>query len=282
METTTNLKLNYLLGGEINIHRIGYGGMQLTGHGVWGEARDRENAKKILTKAAEAGVNFFDTADAYGPYTNEILFHDALHIYYDKIIIATKGGFERPGPGKWKPNGNPEHIKESIEGSLKRLQKDQIDLWQLHRIDPEVPVEETLEPVVDAVNDGKIKFVGLSEVGIEDIERARKVINIVSVQNHYNLNYKEWDEVVDYTAKENMAFIPWFPLASGPNKMENKISSIAKKYNASNAQIALAWLLRRSDNILLIPGTTSADHLHDNLNAANIEFSDDDFAELSK
>jgi pyridoxine 4-dehydrogenase len=279
---TTNSILSFLLGGEIKISRLGYGGMQLTGKGVWGDAPQRDTAKQVLNTAVEAGLNFIDTADSYGPHTNEVLINDALHSYYDKITIATKGGLERPGPGKWVPNGHPEYIKDAIEGSLKRLKLDRIDLWQLHRIDPNVPVEDTLAPVADAVKAGKIRFVGLSEVGVKDIERAEKIVPIVSVQNLYNLANRNWEEVLDYTAKRNIAFIPWFPLASGPGKMKDKIGTIAQKYNATEAQIALAWLLKRSSNILLIPGTSSVQHLQENLGAANIELSDEDFDALSK
>lgn len=274
-------KLTFLLGGEVEINRMGYGAMQLTGKGVWGDAPDRNAAQQVLKETVNAGVNFIDTADSYGPHTCEVLIQEALSPYYEKIIIATKGGLERPGPGRWTPNGHPEYIEGCIEGSLKRLKRDRIDLWQLHRIDPRVPVEETLGPVADAVKAGKIRFVGLSEVAVADIKRAEKVVPIVSVQNKYNLAERNWEEVVDYTAQNNIAFIPWFPLASGPDKMSNKIGKIAKKNNATVAQIALSWLLKRAPNVLLIPGTSSLQHLKENLGAANIELSDEDFAALS-
>jgi len=281
MEKTTNeITLTFKLAGEREINRMGYGGMQLTGSGVWGDAPDRDLAQKVLNTAVDYGVNFIDTADSYGPHTNEILIHEALQARYNELLIATKGGLQRPGPGEWVPNGKPEYIRNAIEGSLKRLNVDQIELWQLHRIDPKVPVEETLAPVVDAVNAGKIKYVGLSEVGIEQIEQASKVVPIVSVQNLYNLSDRSWDEVVDYTAEKDIAFIPWFPLASGPDKMKDKIEAIARNHDATIAQIALAWLLKRSPNILLIPGTSSLQHLQENLKAADIELSDDDFEAL--
>lgn len=267
---------------KVNVIRIGYGGMQLTGKGVWGEPEDRENAKMVLQEAVKAGVNFIDTADAYGPHTNESLIADALYPYPKDLFIATKGGFERPEAGKWVANGTPEFIQSNIEGSLERLKTDCIDLWQLHRIDPKIPVEETLAPVVEAVKAGKIKFVGLSEVSIKEIERAEKVIPIVSVQNLYNLGERRWDAEVDYTAKRGIAFIPWFPLASGPSKLEEKVSEIAKAHNATTAQIALAWLLKRSENVLLIPGTKSLEHLKENMRAGEIELSDEEFEELSK
>jgi pyridoxine 4-dehydrogenase len=274
--------LTFMLGGQREINRLGYGTMQLTGPGVWGDAPNRELAKTVLRSAVEAGVNFIDTADAYGPHTSEILIHDALKDYYNKILIATKGGFERTGPGQWVSNGKPEYIRKAIEGSLKRLQVSQIELWQLHRIDPKVPVEETLGPVVEAVATGKIKYVGLSEVNIKGIERARKVLPIVSVQNLYNLGNRQWEEVLDYTAKEDIAFIPWFPLASGPHKLQENIGKIAAKYNATTAQIALAWLLKRSHNILLIPGTSSLEHLKENMGSSKLDLSDEDFNSLSK
>lgn len=272
----------FRIGGEIEINRMGYGGMQLTGQGVWGDAPDREKAKEVLKAAVASGVNFIDTADSYGPHTNEILISEALHPYSDDLLIATKGGFDRTGPNQWVVNGNPEHIREAIEGSLKRLKLDRIDLWQLHRFDPKFPIEETLAPVVDAVKAGKILHVGLSEVNIKQIESAEKVLPIVSVQNLYNLGDRKWEEVVDYTEKRGMAFIPWYPLASGPHKMKSKITQIAEKHGATISQIALAWLLKRAPHILLIPGTSSLDHLHENLKAGEINLSDEDFAALSK
>ena len=282
MSANTSTKHTYLLGGDIEVNRLGYGGMQLTGIGVWGDPTDRDNAIEVLRAAVEGGVNFIDTADAYGPHTNEVLIADALYPYRKDVVIATKGGFVRTGPGQWIPDGRPEYIKEAIEGSLMRLRVKQIDLWQLHRFDPKVPIEETLAPVVDAVKAGKIKHVGLSEVGIAQIERAEKVLAIVSVQNMYNLGERKWEEVLDYTAQRNIAFIPWYPLASGPGKLADKIKSIADKHKATTAQIALAWLLHRSPNILLIPGTKSLEHLHENIGAGSIKLSEAEFEELSK
>jgi len=282
MSTTTAQKLTYRLGGGLTINRLGYGAMQLTGNGVFGEVADRENAKKVLQAAVAAGVNFIDTAEAYGPRLNESLIADALHPYQEGLVIATKGGFNRPGPNQWVPNGHPDFIRENIEGSLKRLKTDTIDLWQLHRIDPDVPVAESLGPVADAVAAGKIRYVGLSEVTIAQIEEAEKTVPVVSVQNLYNLGDRQWEDVVDYTAKRGMAFIPWFPLASGPQALAGRISDIAKAHQATVAQIALAWLLRRSPNILLIPGTSSLNHLAENMKAADIELSEEEFAALSR
>jgi len=268
--------------GDIEINRLGYGAMQLTGHGVFGEVEDRENAKKVLETAVENGVNFIDTAEAYGPKFNESLIAEALHPYRSGLLIATKGGFDRTGPNKWVPNGSPEKIRADIEGSLERLKVDQIDLWQLHRIDPNVDVEKTLAPVIEAVKSGKIKHVGLSEVNIEQIKKVQNILPIVSVQNMYNLVDRNWEEVLDYAAEQGLAFIPWFPLASGPAKLEEKIKSIAAEHEATTSQIALAWLLKRSPNILLIPGTKSVAHLEENLKAATIELSDKEFETLSQ
>ena len=268
--------------GNITINRMGYGAMQLTGAGVFGEVSDRDNAIDVLRAAVDAGINFIDTAEAYGPKFNESLIADALHPYQQGLVIATKGGFSRPGPGQWAPNGDPKFIRDNIDGSLQRLKVDAIELWQLHRVDPNFAMEETLQPVVDAVKAGKIKQVGLSEVSIEQIKQAQKILPIVSVQNRYNLGDRKWDEIVDYTAQQGMAFIPWYPLASGPEALENKIKGIAQKHKATTAQIALAWLLKRSANILLIPGTKSIDHLHENIKAANIGLSEEEFDALSK
>ena len=279
---TTTTSSTFSLGGNTKINRMGYGAMQLTGSGVFGEVADRDNAKKVLQAAVKTGVNFIDTAEAYGPQFNESLIADALHPYPDGLVIATKGGFERPGPNKWIPNGDPAFIRENIEGSLKRLKLDQIGLWQLHRFDPKIPVEETLAPVAEAVKAGKIKWVGLSEVDIEQIERAEKVVPIASVQNLYNLGNRKWEKIVDYTAGRGMAFIPWYPLASGPQTLADKIGQISTEHNATAAQIGLAWLLKRSPNILLIPGTKSLEHLQENLAAADIELTDEEFEELSK
>ncbi|MCF2444111.1 aldo/keto reductase [Dyadobacter sp. CY345] len=282
MSADSKISLTYKIGDEIEIKRLGYGAMQLTGSGVFGEVADRPNAIKVLQEAVASGVNFIDTADAYGPHFNESLIADALQPYKHDLVIATKGGFNRPGPNEWVPNGDPKFISENIEGSLKRLKVDTIDLWQLHRFDPKIPVEETLAPVAEAVKTGKIKYVGLSEVNIEQIERAEKVISIVSVQNLYNLGNRQWEEIVDYTAKKGQAFIPWYPLASGPQKLAEKLGRIAADHKATTAQIALAWLLRRSPNILLIPGTKSIGHLHENLKAADIQLTDEEFEQLSK
>lgn len=282
METTQISPVHtFRLADEFNINRVGYGAMQLAGAGAFGEAADRPNAIKVLQHAVAAGVNFIDTAAAYGPELNERLIGEALHPYKKGLIIATKGGFQRPNAEQWVADGSPAWITKNIDASLKNLKVDHIDLWQLHRVDPKVPVEETLAPVVAAVKAGKIKHVGLSEVSVAQIQQAEKVLPIVSVQNLYNLGNRQWEDVLDYTTQQGIAFIPWFPLASGPQSLEEKISKIAARYNATTAQIALAWLLKRAANILLIPGTKSIAHLDENLKAGTIELSAEDFALLS-
>ncbi|HEX4044784.1 MAG TPA: aldo/keto reductase [Gammaproteobacteria bacterium] len=271
----------FKLAGSIEINRLGYGAMQLTGPGVFGDATDRTNAIKILQTAIAESINFIDTADSYGPHTNEVLIADAL-FPYKNLTVATKGGFERSGPGQWLVNGNPDYIRDAIDGSLKRLRVEAIDLWQLHRVDSRYPIEETLAPVAAAVKAGKIKHVGLSEVDVKQIEHAQKIVPIVSVQNMYNLENRQWESVLDYTKSRGIAFIPWFPLASGPNGFGSHVHAIAKAHSASTAQIALAWLLRHSENILLIPGTKSIQHLRDNIRAVDITLTEEEFNTLSK
>ncbi|WP_293004979.1 aldo/keto reductase [Nitrosomonas sp.] len=274
--------MTFNLGGKFEINRIGYGAMQLTGKGAFGEIQDQENAINLLQTAISSGVNFIDTAEAYGPHTNEILIKKALYPYKEDLVIATKGGLFRPGPFQWKYNGNPDFIRKNIESSLERLQIESIILWQLHRIDPEVPIKKTLEPVLDAVNTGKIKFVGLSEVSIDQLKAVEEILPIVSVQNLYNLSIRKWEDMVDYTASRNIAFIPWHPLHSGKLSLSEKIRDIAIAHDATVYQIALAWLLKRSYNIILIPGTKSLTHLIENLKSADIRLSDSEFTEISK
>ncbi len=272
----------FKLGGVYEVDRFGYGAMQLTGYGVWGETPRRDLAKKVLLAAVEAGVNFIDTADAYGPETNEILIQETLSDDYGKITIATKGGFERTGPNQWVVNGHPDYIKKAIEGSLKRLKVDRIDLWQLHRVDPRIPLEDTLAPVAEAVKAGKIRQVGLSEVSVKEVEKAQRVLPVVSVQNRYNLGDRQWEEVLDYTTAHQIAFIPWFPLASDPESLKDKTGEVAAHHHATVAQIALAWLYHRAENIILIPGTHSVEHLRENMKAAELSLSEEEFLALSE
>jgi len=277
------MKTKFKFANSIEINRLGYGAMQLTGAGVLGDPSDRPSAVELLRTAVAEGINFIDTADSYGPHTNEVLISDALSPLKEKhLTIATKGGLERPGPGQWSPNGRPEYIQNAIDGSLKRLRVDAIDLWQLHRVDSRYPIEDTLAPVAAAVKAGKIKHVGLSEVDVSLIERAQKVVPIASVQNHYNLENREWESVLEYTRSRGMAFIPWFPLASGPDELANPVHNIAKAHRASPAQIAIAWLIRHSDNIVIIAGTKSIQHLRENIAAAGIELTDEEYRVLCK
>lgn len=276
-----NTDFTYQLGKTLKINRLGYGSMQLTGPGVWGDTPRRELAKRVLETAFELGINFFDTADSYGPYTNEVLIQEALQPYYSDIVITTKGGFERTGPNQWVLNGHPGHIREAIDGSLRRLKKDTIDLWQLHRVDPAIPLEDTLEPVAKAIQEGKIRFVGLSEVAINDIELAQKIVPIVSVQNLYNIENRKWEDVLEYTTAHHVAFIPWYPLGPGPEILQHKIGAIAVRHNATLAQVAIAWLLRRAENILLVPGTHSPEQLREIVQGKDILLSQEEFDYIS-
>jgi pyridoxine 4-dehydrogenase len=269
------------LGGEASINRLGYGAMRLTGQGVWGEPADREAAKAVLRRAVELGVNFIDTADAYGPAVSEPLIGEALAPYAQGTMVATKAGLTRQGPNKWLPVGRPEYLEQQVEMSLRFLKKDTIDLWQLHRIDPKVPVAESLGAIKRLQGKGKIRFVGLSEVTVAEIEEARKTVEIVSVQNEYNITTRKSEAVLDYCTQHNIAFIPWFPVAAGKLAQPGgKLDEIAKKHDATVSQLSLAWLLHRSPVMLPIPGTSSVAHLEENLKAADVELSEDEMAEL--
>jgi pyridoxine 4-dehydrogenase len=278
MATTTavNAKASgtFVIGGDLTVNRMGYGAMRITGDGIWGEPKDSEGAKKVLRRAVEAGVNFIDTADAYGPDVSERLIGEALAPYAKGVVIATKGGLTRQGPDKWLPVGRPEYLHQQVEMSLRRLKVERIDLWQLHRIDPKVPVEESLGVIKKLQEQGKIRHVGLSEVKPNEIDRARKVVDIVSVQNLYNLGDRQHEDVVDYCTKHNLAFIPWFPVASGKlAKSGGKLGAAAKAHGATVSQLSLAWLLQRSPVILPIPGTTSVEHLEENIAASDVKLS---------
>jgi pyridoxine 4-dehydrogenase len=267
-----------VIGGDLTVNRMGYGAMRITGDGIWGEPKDIEGAKKVLRRAVEAGVNFIDTADAYGPEVSERLIAEALAPYAKGVVIATKGGLTRQGPNEWLPVGRPEYLNQQVEMSLRRLKVERIDLWQLHRIDPKVPVEDSLGVIKRLQEQGKIRHVGLSEVKPKEIDRARKVVDIVSVQNLYNLSDRQHEDVVDYCTKHNIAFIPWFPVASGKlAKPGGKLDTAAKTHNATVSQLSLAWLLQRSPVILPIPGTTSVEHLEENIAAADVKLSTDEW-----
>jgi len=260
------------LGGDLPVNRLGFGAMRITGEGIWGWPPDRENALKVLRRAVELGVNLIDTADAYGPETSELLIAEALHPYPKELVIATKGGLTRPGPGQWVPNGRPEHLKQAVDGSLKRLRLDRIDLYQLHSVDRKVPMEASLGALKEMQDVGKIRHVGLSNVDPKEIERARKVLPIVSVQNQYNIENRKSENVLVYCEKKSLGFMPWFPIGGGRGlKPDNALERAAKARGASVVQVALAWLLERSPVMLPIPGTSSIAHLEENVAAAAIK-----------
>jgi pyridoxine 4-dehydrogenase len=281
MATATAVTKTFKLGGELEIHRLGYGAMRITGKGIWGEPADRENAKRVLQRAVELGVDFIDTADSYGPAVSERLIGEALAPYAKSTVIATKAGLTRQGPDKWLPVGRPEYLTQQVEMSLRWLKRDRLDLWQLHRIDAKVPVEESLGAIKKMQAAGKIRFVGLSEVSVEQIKQARKVVEIVSVQNEYNLGNRKSEAVLEYCEREGIAFIPWFPVAAGKLAQPGgKLDELAKKHDVTVSQLSLAWLLHRSPVMLPIPGTSSVEHLEENLKAAVVTLGDDEWQAL--
>ncbi|MBK0380973.1 aldo/keto reductase [Mucilaginibacter segetis] len=271
----------FKIGNDLTVNRLGYGAMRITGKGIWGPPDDKAEAIKVLKRAVELGVNFIDTADSYGPNVSEELIAEALYPYPDGLVIATKGGLLRTGPDEWPVNSHPDHLKEALEGSLKRLKLDQIDLYQLHRIDPKVPAEKTFEFLKQAQQNGKIKHIGLSEVSVEDIKLAQTFFEVVSVQNMYSVDNRKWEAVLNYCNDNNIAFIPWFPLNAGNVASQEKLKKVADKHNATVHQVALAWLLNHSPNILLIPGTSSVNHLEENMKAVDITLDADDIDELN-
>ena len=269
------------IGGDLKVNRLGYGAMRITGKGIWGEPKDPETAKKVLRRAVELGVNFIDTADSYGPEVSERLIAEALAPYADGVVIATKAGLTRQGPDQWLPVGRPEYLQQEVEMSLRRLKLERIDLWQLHRIDPKVPVEESLGVIKKMQEQGKIKHVGLSEVKPHEIDQARKVVDIVSVQNLYNIGDRTHEDVVDYCTKHGLAFIPWFPVAAGKLAQPGgKLDAAAKRHGTTLSQLSIAWLLHRSPVMLPIPGTSSAGHLEENVAAAGVKLSDAEWKEI--
>ena len=269
------------LGGEVSVNRLGYGAMRLTGEGIWGPPRDRKGALAVLRRAVELDVNFIDTADSYGPYVSEELIAEALFPYPSGLVIATKGGWNRPGPNQWTHDATPSHLRKAVEGSLKRLRLDRIDVYQLHIPDPVVSFDVSVETLAELRNEGKIRLIGLSNVTQEHIERARKIVPIVSVQNRYSFADREWDYVVEYCQRNGIAFIPWFPLGAGKIAGE-VLDRIAKAHNSSPTQVALAWLLQRSPIMLPIPGTSSIEHVEQNVAAASLHLTDHEFEELSE
>lgn len=273
----------YAIGGDLSVNRLGYGAMQLTGPGIWGDPRNPEEAVRVLRRAVDLGVTFIDTADAYGPFVSEMLIKKALHPYSNELVIATKAGLTRSGPNDWRPVGRPEYLRQQVELSLRHLGVERIDLHQLHRIDPKVPLEDQIGELALLQQEGKIRHIGLSEVSIDQIEAASKIAPIVSVQNLYNLAKRDAEPVLTYCEARKIAFIPWFPLATGQLAREGgPLDALAKSHHAKPSQLALAWLLKKSPVMLPIPGTSSVAHLEENIAAADIELSDTDFEALSQ
>jgi pyridoxine 4-dehydrogenase len=273
----------FKIGGDLEVNRLGFGAMRLTGKGIWGEPKDVDEAKRVLKRVVELDVNFIDTADSYGPAVSERLIGEALSPFTKGLVVATKGGLTRQGPDRWLPVGRPEYLAQQVEMSLRFFKAEVIDLWQLHRIDPKVPVEESLGVIAKLQQEGKIRHVGLSEVKPAEIDQARKLIEIVSVQNQYNIGDRQHEDVLEYCQKHELAFIPWFPVAAGKLAQPGgKLDSIAKVHGATVAQLSIAWLLHHSPVILPIPGTSSVAHLEENLKAAEISLSDAELKDLER
>ncbi len=271
----------FLMGNDLRVTRLGFGAMRITGDGVWGEPADRAEAVRVLRRAVELGINFIDTADSYGPYVSEEIIAEALHPYAAGLVIASKGGFDRPGPNRWVENGRPEHLRSACEGSMRRLRLDCIDLYQLHRIDPKVPAEDQLGTLKDLQAQGKIRHIGLSEVSVKQIQQARKIVPIVSVQNRYSIADRGSEDVLEYCEKENLGFIPWFPLAAGKvSGADSPIGLMAERLKATPSQVALAWLLACSPVMLPIPGTSKVEHLEENVAAAGLKIDKNSIQEL--
>ena len=268
------------LGHELSVHRLGFGAMRLTGEGIWGPPQNRDSALAVLRRAVELEVNFIDTADSYGPHVSEELIAEALFPYPKGLVIATKGGWNRPGPNQWTHDATPAHLRKAVEGSLKRLRLDRIDVYQLHAPDPVVSLDASVETLAELRNEGKIRLVALSNVTREHIERARKIVPIVSVQNRYSFADREWDYVVDYCESNGIVFIPWFPLGAGKVAGE-VLNKIALAHQATPKQVALAWLLKRSPIMLPIPGTSSVEHLEENVASASVQLTDEDYESLA-
>jgi pyridoxine 4-dehydrogenase len=272
----------FRIGNDLRVTRLGFGAMRITGRGIWGEPADRVEAIRVLRRAVALGVNFVDTADSYGPDVSETLIAEALHPYPPDLVIATKGGFDRPGPDRWVENGRPDHLKSACEGSLRRLRLERIDLYQLHRIDPKVPAEDQLGALKELQAAGKIKHIGLSEVNVRQVQQSQQIVPIVSVQNRYSLTDRNSEDVLQYCEKQQIGFIPWFPLAAGQlSSGESALSRLASQWNATPSQVALAWLLARSPVMLPIPGTSRADHLEENVAAASLKLDETRVRELA-
>ena len=271
----------FTIGGELEVHRLGFGAMRITGSGIWGPPDDPEEAKRLLRRVVELGIDLIDTADSYGPEVSELLIAEALHPYPDGLVIATKGGLRRSGPGQWPRDARPERLKECCEASLRRLRLDRIDLYQLHSPDPKVPYRDSVGALKELQDDGKIRHVGISNVSLEQLAEAREIVEVVTVQNRYNLEDRRSEDVLEACEREQIGFLPWFPLATGRlAEPGGPLDRIAREHDATPAQIALAWLLARSPVMLPIPGTSSIEHLEENLAATRIELSADEVAEI--
>jgi aryl-alcohol dehydrogenase-like predicted oxidoreductase len=280
-QTPTYAK-TFALGSDLTVNRLGYGAMRITGPGIWGPPQDHDESIRVLKRAVELGINFIDTADSYGPNVSEELIAEALHPYPAGLVIGTKGGLLRTGPNQWPVDASPKHLEEALHGSLKRLKVEQIDLYQLHRIDDKVPAEDTFKFLQKAQQDGLVKHIGLSEVTVDQIKQAQEFFPVVSVQNMYSVDNRKWEAVLDYTREQNMAFIPWYPLAGGNAEAQKALDQVAQKHGATQQQIALSWLLHHSPNILLIPGTSKVKHLEENVKTADIALSAEDMAALDE
>lgn len=277
----SELVQTFKIGGDLEVNRLGFGAMRITGKGVWGEPKDPAEAHRVLRRAVELGVNFIDTADSYGPAVSERLIGEALAPYAPGVVVATKAGLTRPGPDVWRPVGRPEYLQQQVEMSLRFLKRDVIDLWQLHRIDPQVPLEDSLSVIAELRKQGKIRHVGLSEVNVAEVKHALKIMPIVSVQNLYNVGDRKHEDVLNYCEQHGIAFIPWFPVAAGKLAQPGgKLDEVAQRHGATVAQLSVAWLLHRSPVMLPIPGTSSVGHLEENMRAAEVRLSPAEMAEI--
>ncbi len=283
MTEMTKVSETFTIGGDLTVNRMGFGAMRITGAGIWGEPADHDEAIRVLKRTLELGVNFIDTADSYGPEVSERLIAEALYPYPRHLVIATKAGIVRPGPDQWEPNGRPDHLRKAVDGSLKRLRLERIDLLQLHRVDERVPADEQYGVLRELKDQGKVRHVGLSEVTVEQIEAARRIVDIVTVQNRYSITDRVHEDVLEYCEREGIGFIPWFPLGAGKlTKAGGLLDQVASKLGATVGQVALAWLLRRSPVMLVIPGTSKVKHLEENVAAASLPLSDHDFERLDE
>jgi pyridoxine 4-dehydrogenase len=279
---TANIAMTITIGGDLTVNRLGFGAMRITGRGVWGEPRDRRAAIALLRRVVERGANFIDTADSYGPGVSERLIAKALYPYPRDLVIATKGGLVRPGPDRWEPDGRPQHLREACEGSLMRLKLDRIDLYQLHTVDPRVPLEDSLDTLLNLQREGKIRHIGVSNVNLSQLAQARAAVQVVSVQNRYNIEDRTHEDVLEACTRNGLAFLPWYPLAAGAlASASGLLDEIARRHRATRSQVALAWLLRRSPVMLPIPGTSSIAHFEENMAAASLRLTEDEVAALS-